>query len=66
MSNPILVVGGAGYIGSHMVQCLKDAGLKPVVLDNLVSSHHRSVGDAELIVGDIGNAALLESVFSEY
>ncbi len=39
----VLVVGGAGYIGSHCVRQLRDAGHKPVVLDNLVFGHRQAV-----------------------
>ncbi len=62
----ILVVGGAGYIGSHMVRCLKDNGLIPVVLDNLSSGNAQAVGDAELIVGDLGDKNLLDKIFSKH
>lgn len=60
-----LVIGGAGYIGSHMVRCLKDAGRQVLVLDNLSSGIREAVGDAELIVGDAGDAALLDKLFTE-
>ena len=60
----ILVVGGAGYIGSHMVKCLKRAGHAPVVLDNLVCGYREAVQGAELIEGDAGDAALLDKLFS--
>ena len=40
----ILVTGGAGYIGSHSVRALQQAGYRPVVLDNLVYGHRRIVG----------------------
>ena len=39
----VLVVGGAGYIGSHCVRQLRDAGHNPVVLDNLVFGHRQAV-----------------------
>ena len=39
----VLVVGGAGYIGSHCVRQLRDAGHKPVVLDNLIFGHRQAV-----------------------
>ena len=39
----ILVVGGAGYIGSHCVRLLQSAGHRPVVLDNLVYGHRAAV-----------------------
>src|SRR5690606_9929289 len=51
----VLVVGGAGYIGSHMVKMLRGAGAEVVVLDDLSGGHRESVGDAPLRVGDIGD-----------
>lgn len=65
-SNFVLVVGGAGYIGSHMVLALRQAGIKTVVLDNLSKGHREAVLDAELIVGDIKDKKLLEDVFRKY
>lgn len=50
----VLVVGGAGYIGSHMVRALRRATHQVVVLDDLSSGHRDAIGDAELIVGDVG------------
>ena len=41
----VLVVGGAGYIGSHCVRQLVEAGHQPVVLDNLVYGHRAAVSD---------------------
>lgn len=61
----VLVVGGAGYIGSHMVLKLRQAGFEPVVLDNLSKGHRDAVHDAELIVGDLGDKALVSKLFSE-
>ena len=56
----ILVTGGAGYIGSHMVHELVDAGESVVVLDNLTTGFHWAVpGAAKLVVGDIGDEALV-------
>lgn len=49
----ILIVGGAGYIGSHMVKRLRNLGYEPVVLDNLSTGHDDAVGDAKLLIGDI-------------
>ena len=60
----ILVVGGAGYIGSHMVMSLCRAGYQPVVLDNLSNGHRNAVLDAELIVGDMADTDLLNQLFS--
>jgi len=61
----ILVIGGAGYIGSHMLRCLKEAGRKALVLDNLSAGVREAAGDAELIIGDAGDAGLLNKLFSE-
>jgi UDP-glucose 4-epimerase len=61
----ILVIGGAGYIGSHMLRCLQQQGLNPVVLDNLVGGYRHAVGNAEFIEGDLGDAALLDTLFSQ-
>lgn len=62
----ILVVGGAGYIGSHMVLALTEAGYEPVVLDNLSKGHRDAVKDAPLVVGDMGDKALLADLFTRY
>lgn len=62
----VLVVGGAGYIGSHMVLNLRRAGYQPVVLDNLSKGHREAVIDAELIVGDMADTELLKQVFAKY
>ncbi|HEY9611941.1 UDP-glucose 4-epimerase GalE [Allocoleopsis sp.] len=67
MANPtILVTGGAGYIGSHAVLALQEAGYEVVILDNLVYGHRdvvETVLKAELIQGDIGDRALLDQIF---
>ena len=60
----ILVVGGAGYIGSHMLLLLKQIGFKPVVLDNLSKGHREAVLDVELIVGDCSDTKLLTEIFT--
>ena len=65
-SNNILVIGGAGYIGSHMLLALKKAGFHPVVLDNLSTGHREAVLDSELIVGDLANPNILEALFLSY
>ena len=68
MSQTILVTGGAGYIGSHAVLALQQAGFTVLVLDNLVYGHRELVEDelkAELIVGDIGDRALLDKLFAD-
>ncbi|MBN3951221.1 MAG: UDP-glucose 4-epimerase GalE [Nostoc sp. NMS7] len=65
----ILVTGGAGYIGSHTVLALKQAGYNVVILDNLVYGHRdlvEKVLQVELIVGDTGDRALLDHVFKTH
>ncbi len=63
----VLVTGGAGYIGSHMVHELRDAGQRLVVLDNLSTGHRWAVpGDVPLIVGDVSNQKLVSSLIEEY
>ena len=65
-NNKILVTGGAGYIGSHVVRQLGDAGEDVIVLDNLSSGFEAAVTSGELIVGDTGDVALLEKLFTEH
>jgi UDP-glucose 4-epimerase len=60
--SPILVTGGAGYIGSHVVLQLREAGEQVIVLDNLSTGFRHAVGDAELVVGDVGDFALVHSL----
>ena len=56
----VLVTGGAGYIGSHMVLELLDAGEEVLVLDNLFPGFQWAAPDgAALIVGDVGDQALV-------
>ena len=63
----ILVTGGAGYIGSHTVLELLDAGEAVVVLDNLSTGFSWAVpGAARLVVGDIGDQDLVRSVVRKY
>lgn len=64
--NTVLVVGGAGYIGSHMVRRLQDQGLALLVLDDLSSGFSDSVSGAELIVGDVADTVLLNSIFTRH
>lgn len=66
MSKTLLVIGGCGYIGSHMVKCLLKAGHRVVVLDDLSSGFRDSLLGGELIVGDCGDGVLLKRIFGEY
>jgi UDP-glucose 4-epimerase len=67
MSKPTtLVIGGAGYIGSHMVLDLLRAGYPVVTLDNLSRGHRELVAGGEFVQGDLGDSATLDKVFSTY
>ncbi len=64
----LLVTGGAGFIGSHTVRQLAEAGEHIVVLDNMVHGHEDAVvhPSVELVVGDIGDAQLVETLFKAH
>jgi UDP-glucose 4-epimerase len=63
----ILVTGGAGYIGSHMVLELLDAGERVVVLDNLSTGFRWAVPSAAtLVVGDVGDQDLVRTIVKKY
>lgn len=63
---PVLVTGGAGYIGSHAVLALRDAGYPVAVIDNLVTGFRFAVpAGVPFYEGDIEDAALLARIFSE-
>ena len=62
----ILVVGGAGYIGSHMVKMLLDAGHNVITFDNLSSGFRDAVLGGEFIKGDLADLAAIDNVFETY
>ncbi|MBU4258018.1 MAG: UDP-glucose 4-epimerase GalE [Proteobacteria bacterium] len=62
----ILVIGGAGYIGSHMVKELISHGREAVILDNLTTGHRELLPDGEFIKGDLGDENLLHRIFKTY
>ena len=62
----ILVIGGAGYIGSHMVRMLAKQGYNPVVFDNLSKGHREAVANYPFELGDLGDKARLSEVFKKY
>jgi UDP-glucose-4-epimerase GalE len=64
--NEILVVGGAGYIGSHMCKHLADTGYRPVVLDNLSTGHRVAVRHGPFFQGEMTDAALLAAIFRQH
>ena len=66
MKTPVLVTGGAGYIGSHAVLALKDAGWPVAVIDNLTTGFRFAIPDGvTLYEGDIEDAELLGRIFAE-
>ena len=64
MGDTILVAGGAGYIGSHMVKDLLAHGHEVLVLDDLSKGHADAVPKGLLVQGSIGDASLLDRLFS--
>ena len=63
----VMVTGGAGYIGSHAVLALKDAGYGVVVIDNLVTGFDWAVpGDVPLVQGDIADQPLVEATLRDH
>jgi UDP-glucose 4-epimerase len=62
----VLVCGGAGYIGSHMVRHLIAHGHEVVVFDSLTTGHREAVGTAPLVVGNLLDPAALKVLFSAH
>ncbi|MFZ0257003.1 MAG: UDP-glucose 4-epimerase GalE [Gammaproteobacteria bacterium] len=66
MDGAVLVTGGAGYIGSHVVRHLGEAGYSVVVLDNLSKGFREAVLYGELVVGDTGDTQLVGQLLRDY
>ncbi|OOZ38578.1 UDP-glucose 4-epimerase GalE [Solemya pervernicosa gill symbiont] len=62
----VLVVGGAGYIGSHMVKMLLAASHQVVTLDNLCNGHRDAVVGGEFVEGDLGDRGLLDTLMNQH
>lgn len=62
----ILVVGGAGYIGSHVNKMLQQAGYQTIVLDNLCHGTIEAIPNTTFIEGDIADGPLLDNIFKSY
>jgi UDP-glucose 4-epimerase len=62
----ILVVGGAGYIGSHIVRQLINAQCEVVILDDLSTGHRRLVQGGQFVHGRLGDVSLLTQLFGEH
>ena len=63
---PVLVTGGAGYIGSHVCKALAEAGAQPLCLDTLEKGHEWAVRWGDLARGDVGDGRLVEEVFQRH
>jgi UDP-glucose 4-epimerase len=67
MAMTVLVTGGAGYIGSHMVLALTDAGIDTVVVDNLTTGYAWAISPAaKLVRGNVGDEGLMMQVMAEH
>lgn len=63
---PVLVTGGAGYIGSHTVAALERSGRSVVVLDTLTHGDADAIGSADLVVGDVADRDLVTGVLADH
>jgi len=66
MNNKVLVTGGAGYIGSHVVKALGEKSYDILVLDNLSTGHKKSVLYGKLVIGDLSDKKLLNELLRNY
>ncbi len=62
----VLITGGAGYIGSTIASACLDAGITPVLLDNLVTGRREFTRQREFYDGDIADGGLLDKIFAEH
>jgi len=62
----VLVTGGAGYIGSHVVLQLRERGERVVILDNLTTGFRQAAGDTPLVIGDVGDMTLVDRLLAEH
>ena len=61
----VLVTGGAGYVGSHVVRRLVEAGTEVLILDDLSFGHRSAVSREPFVEGDFGDAAVLDGIFGD-
>jgi len=62
----VLVTGGAGYIGSHTVECLLAEGYSPIIVDDLSSGHKEAVVGGEFVKANIGDKKAMDEIFKKY
>ncbi len=66
MKKNVLIVGGAGYIGSHTALHLERSGYCPIILDDLSTGHKEFLQFGEHVIGDLGDARVLSTIFEKY
>ncbi len=66
MKKTVLVIGGAGYIGSHTALALEKQGYSVLVLDNLSTGHKEFLQFGQHIIGDLGDKDVLRSIFTKH
>jgi UDP-glucose-4-epimerase GalE len=66
MPSPVLISGGAGYIGSHAAYLLKQAGYEPVVIDSLFTGNAWAAAFGPFEQGDVGNVEFVRAVCEKY
>ena len=62
----LAIIGGAGYIGSHICKLLREQGVAHVVFDNLEKGHREAIPGSDLVLGDIRNREDLENLFATH
>ena len=62
----ILVIGGAGYIGSHMCKRLAQSGYQPIVLDSLVTGHREAVKWGTFVNGSLDDSVMLKQILEQH
>lgn len=62
----LAIIGGAGYIGSHICKLLREQGVAHVIFDNLEKGHRESIPGSDLVLGDIRNRQDLENLFATH
>ena len=61
----VLITGGAGYIGSHVVKAFGQNNYDPTIFDNLFTGHKEAITYGQLVVGDLSDKEKIEKVISE-